>query len=86
MALGAFWINDPAGAPLVSIIVPAFNEEVNAVSSVQSLLNADYPHFEIIFVDDGSRDSTYARIKAAFENNPKVKVLTKPNGGEKLRH
>jgi len=43
-------------APLVSIIVPAYNEEVNAVSSLNNLLKQDYPNFNIIFVDDGSKD------------------------------
>lgn len=68
--------------PAVSIIVPAFNEEVNAVNSLRNLLLCDYPEFDIIFVDDGSTDETYARVKKAFENNPKIKVLTKPNGGK----
>ena len=81
-ALHPFWSADGNGAPLVSIIVPAYNEEINAVSSVQSLLDGDYPNFEIIFVDDGSLDGTYENVSAAFAGNPKVKVLTKPNGGK----
>jgi cellulose synthase/poly-beta-1,6-N-acetylglucosamine synthase-like glycosyltransferase len=66
----------------VSIIVPAYNEEINAVGSVQSLLKGNYPNFEIIFVNDGSQDATYERVRDAFANNPKVKVYTKPNGGK----
>ncbi|MBS1974132.1 MAG: glycosyltransferase, partial [Bacteroidetes bacterium] len=77
-----FWLPDGSNAPLVSIIVPAFNEEVNAVSSIKSLLNGDYPNLEIIFVDDGSKDTTYQKVIAAFDNNNKVKVFTKPNGGK----
>jgi peptidoglycan-N-acetylglucosamine deacetylase len=80
--LKAFWKPDGTGAPLVSIIVPAFNEEVNAVSSIKNLLKADYPKFEIIFVDDGSKDATYQKVKNAFEGNPRVRVFTKPNGGK----
>ncbi len=68
--------------PAVSIIVPAFNEEVNAVSSLQNLLRCDYPLFDIIFVDDGSSDKTFEIVKAAFENHPKIKIFTKPNGGK----
>ena len=68
--------------PLVSIIVPAYNEEVNAVSSLQNLLKTDYPVFEIIFIDDGSTDSTYETVKNAFINEPRIKVLTKQNGGK----
>jgi len=68
--------------PKVSIIVPAFNEEVNAVRTVEYLLKSKYPDIEIIFVDDGSSDLTYSKIKSTFESNSKVKVLTKPNGGK----
>ncbi len=68
--------------PKVSIIVPAYNEELNAERTVNHLLQSDYPDFDIIFVDDGSKDQTYSKILTAFENNPKVKVLTHPNGGK----
>jgi len=68
--------------PFVSIIVPAYNEEVNAVSSIQNLLKCNYPAFEIIFIDDGSTDNTYQKVKEAFLNNPLVRVLTKENGGK----
>jgi len=68
--------------PTVSIIVPAYNEEINAVDSLQNLLKTDYPVFNIIFVDDGSKDDTYAKVADVFEGHPKVKVFTKPNGGK----
>lgn len=71
-----------ANLPEVSIIVPAYNEEVNAVSSLQNLLEQDYPSFDIIFVDDGSKDDTYNKVKKAMGGNPKIKILTKPNGGK----
>jgi cellulose synthase/poly-beta-1,6-N-acetylglucosamine synthase-like glycosyltransferase/spore germination protein YaaH/peptidoglycan/xylan/chitin deacetylase (PgdA/CDA1 family) len=70
------------GYPAVSIIVPAFNEEVNAVSSLENLLRCNYPNFNIIFVDDGSMDNTYKKVQGAFEFHPKVKVFTKDNGGK----
>lgn len=68
--------------PGVSIIVPAFNEEVNAVRTVQSLLQQDYPDLQIVFVDDGSKDSTYQTVHDFFKDNPKVQVVTKANGGK----
>ena len=70
------------GAPRVSIIIPAYNEEVNAVKTVESLLQQDYPNMEIIFVDDGSKDETYTRVEKAFLHVPNVHVYTKPNGGK----
>ena len=68
--------------PTVSLIVPAFNEEVNAVKNIQNLLKSNYPDFDIVFVDDGSLDNTYNKVKEVFKGNNKVKVLTKPNGGK----
>jgi len=68
--------------PLVSIIVPAFNEAVNAVNSVNNLLRTTWPNTEIIFVDDGSKDGTYEKVHSAFQHHPRVKVFTKPNGGK----
>ena len=69
-------------SPPLSIIVPGYNEEVGAVSTVASLLNQNYPDFEIIFVDDGSKDRTYQVVKDAYKNEPRVQVMTKPNGGK----
>ncbi|MBC7587340.1 MAG: glycosyltransferase, partial [Chitinophagaceae bacterium] len=68
--------------PLVSIIVPAYNEEINAIKSLQNLLQCTYPEFEIIFVDDGSSDATYQHVKTAFAHEPLIKVFTKQNGGK----
>src|SRR4030095_6450214 len=68
--------------PPVSIIVPAYNEEMNAAKTIENLLQLDYPNFDIIFVDDGSTDNTYAKSLKTFIDNPKVKVFTKPNGGK----
>ncbi len=68
--------------PKVSIIVPAYNEEVNIVSSLHNLLRQTYPNFDIIMVDDGSKDSTYETAKAEFTAHPNLKILSKTNGGK----
>ena len=68
--------------PAVSIIVPGYNEEVTAIKTIQSLLKTEYPSFEIIFVDDGSKDKTYDLVNNAYGHHPLVQVLTKPNGGK----
>ncbi|MGN6638004.1 MAG: glycosyltransferase, partial [Mucilaginibacter sp.] len=66
----------------VSIIVPAYNEEVTAIKTIQSLLQLDYFKFEIIFVDDGSKDKTFELVNSSYGHHPMVRVLTKPNGGK----
>ncbi len=68
--------------PLVSVIVPAYNEEITAVKTIGNLLHAAYPHLEIILIDDGSKDHTYQRVVEAYKGVAKVRVYTKPNGGK----
>ena len=62
--LGAV-MRSPA-TPGVSIIVPAYNEETGIVDTVRSLLRLNYPQFEVIVVDDGSKDGTLAKLREAF--------------------
>ncbi|MCC6752187.1 MAG: glycosyltransferase family 2 protein [Deltaproteobacteria bacterium] len=58
---------DASFAPLISLLVPAYNEEVTIVESVRSLLRLRYPHYEIVMVNDGSKDTTVEVLKKAFE-------------------
>jgi cellulose synthase/poly-beta-1,6-N-acetylglucosamine synthase-like glycosyltransferase len=53
----AVLLNSPL-LPEVSIIVPAYNEAVTIAQSVRALLNLNYPHHEVIVVNDGSKDET----------------------------
>lgn len=69
-------------APLISIIIPAYNEQVNAVRTINSLTAQNYPNIEIIFVDDGSKDDTYKIVSDAFSQISNVHVFTKQNGGK----
>ncbi|HXD23538.1 MAG TPA: glycosyltransferase, partial [Gemmatimonadaceae bacterium] len=72
-----------AFAPPVSIIVPAFREELVIVQTVQSLLAQKYDGaLHVIVVDDGSPDDTFANAERAFRGDPRVTVLSKPNGGK----
>ena len=59
--------------PPVSVLAPAFNEEASVVDNVRSLLMLDYPLFEVILVNDGSKDATLARLITAFELKPSAR-------------
>ena len=48
--------------PGVSIVAPAYNEGVNIVENVNSLLQQKYPKFEVIIVNDGSKDDTLEKL------------------------
>ena len=50
----------------LTMVVPAFNEEVTIVDSVTNLVHCDYPRFEVVVVNDGSSDHTLDVLKEAF--------------------
>lgn len=54
----------------VSVIAPAFNEELSIVQSVKALLALEYPHHEVIVVNDGSKDNTLGALIRGFEMEP----------------
>ncbi|MDD5750441.1 MAG: glycosyltransferase family 2 protein [Candidatus Pacebacteria bacterium] len=70
--------------PVISIILPCFNEQGNVEEVLQSLVSLDYPKdcLEIIAVDDGSRDNTLSEMLAFQKKYPALKVLCKKNGGK----
>jgi len=53
--------------PSISIIAPAFNEELTIIENVNSLLNLEYPEYELIVVNDGSNDSTLDTLITYFD-------------------
>lgn len=69
-------------APPVSIIVAAYNEEKVILRTLKSLLCSEYPEFEILVVDDGSKDKTSELLRSAYADHPKVRLFTKPNAGK----
>jgi cellulose synthase/poly-beta-1,6-N-acetylglucosamine synthase-like glycosyltransferase len=74
----------PTTWPLVSILVPAYQEATTIGSALRSLVDLDYPNYEIIVVDDGSSDDTFERATAFVgrHNRCSVKLFRKPNGGK----
>lgn len=53
-------------APPIAVIAPAYNEELTVVESVRSLLALHYPAFEVLLVNDGSKDATLQRVIDEF--------------------
>jgi len=60
-------IDNSGSTKPLTMIVPAFNEEVTIVDSVTNLIHCDYPRFEVVVVNDGSSDETLERLKQAFK-------------------
>lgn len=70
---------DVKSFPKISIVIPAYNEEKVIANTIEGLLETKYPNKEIIFVDDGSKDST---LSIASRYKDQIRVLHKENGGK----
>ena len=64
------WALQGMQTPGVSIIAPAYNEELTISQSVRSLLSNDYPTLEVIIINDGSKDRTLDILKVDFQLIP----------------
>lgn len=65
----------PRKLPMVSILVPARNEEQNISRCIRSLLAQDYPSFEVLIMDDQSTDGTLSVLSQMSELQSNLKVL-----------
>ena len=72
-------IPEPNFYPLITILVPAYNEEKVIRNTIEALIETDYPKKEIIAIDDGSTDKT---LDVLNEFRDKITVLNKKNGGK----
>jgi poly-beta-1,6-N-acetyl-D-glucosamine synthase len=81
-----------ASLPFVSILAPAYCEAACVKDAMSALVRLDYPAYEVIFVDDGSKDDTYL-LASSFAGTHysehgvcHVRVFTKPNQGKWSAH
>ncbi len=75
---------DPETGPLVSVLIPCFNEEKVIAASVARILESRWTRLEVVVLDDGSSDGTSAEVEKHFAGEPRVRLLRFPNGGKAL--
>lgn len=64
------WRRTGANAPPIALLAPAYNEAQTVENSTRSLLALDYPSFEVIIINDGSKDDTLGVLRRAFALEP----------------
>lgn len=88
--INQYTFSSPGGGyfPFVSILVPVYNEDKVIADSINSLLELNYPNYEIIIINDGSTDKTkqvaetLVGYKKGKVSEVKVTLINKPNGGK----
>ncbi|MDT9127080.1 glycosyltransferase, partial [Escherichia coli] len=61
--------------PKVAVLIPCFNEGDNAEETITHALKLDYPHFEVIAINDGSSDNTGEVLDRLAEQHEKLRVV-----------
>ncbi|MGC3995152.1 MAG: glycosyltransferase family 2 protein [Propionicimonas sp.] len=68
--------------PSVTVVVPAYNEEVVLENCLRSIMASDYPDFQVICVDDGSSDNTFAIAQRLAAELPGLTAVRQENAGK----
>lgn len=67
--------------PRISIIIPVYNAQAFLRATVSDVLSQTFQDLELILVDDGSKDDSYALCEAIAGEDPRVRIFHKENGG-----
>jgi glycosyltransferase involved in cell wall biosynthesis len=67
--------------PLVSVLMPAYNACPYIAAAIESVLAQTYRHFELIILDDGSTDDSYANAATYTKIDPRVRLVSQPHSG-----
>src|SRR5665213_1616547 len=73
--------NPVASTPRISVVMPVYNAVTYLRAAVQSVLDQTDRDFELVVVDDGSRDESPAILKEFAAADPRVKIVSRPNTG-----
>ncbi len=71
--------------PGVTVIIPARNEARNIAACLDAVMASDYPQLSVIVADDDSSDKTSAIVRARADSDPRIRLLSVPDGGEQRR-
>lgn len=67
--------------PIVSVLMPVYNNERYVSEAVESILAQTFADFEFLIIDDGSTDGSPALLKTYAERDPRIRLVSRPNTG-----
>ena len=68
--------------PVISVVIPFYNDKEYIEQSVNSVLNQTFPYFEILIIDDGSKDEeSLIKLDEIAKTDKRIKVFHKENEG-----
>lgn len=79
------WRRWAEASPPIALLAPAYNEELLIVQSIRSLLSLRYPSFEVIVINDGSKDATLQTLIDAYDLRPIQRHFDLAVGHEPIR-
>jgi len=68
-------------SPTITVVLPVYNAASTIDSTLASILNQSFTGFELIAIDDGSSDDSLRLLLAHAENEPRIRVVARANGG-----
>jgi glycosyltransferase involved in cell wall biosynthesis len=80
-AMSSMGVERGTSAPLISIVVPAYNREHIVGATIESVQAQTFKDWELIIFDDGSSDATIAVAQRFADADARIRVLSGPNGG-----
>lgn len=69
------------GYGVISIVTPMYNGGRFVAQTIESVLAQTYPHWEMLIVDDGSKDDSPEIVGAYSARDPRIKLIRQPNSG-----
>jgi cellulose synthase/poly-beta-1,6-N-acetylglucosamine synthase-like glycosyltransferase len=69
-------------APPVAVLIPAYNESKVIGRTIDAVLKSNYPDLKIIVINDGSSDDTHYVVARMAKKDPRIRLISKPNGGK----
>ena len=67
---------------MVTVIIPVYNVEKYISKCIKSLLNQTYQNFEVLLINDGTKDNSIDKVKKIIKKDIRFKIINKENGGQ----